>query len=150
MAGTIPLISQRREDQNGDDQRDGVDHQADVARFRVFGHGAVKRESSNGESNHVGQDDAEESAHKSDGERLRQKLEEDVAATRAQCFFNADFAGALGDRDQHDVHQADAPDAKGKRADEGEQNLKAEGNHLEMMQPIHENLQQTVRGDRWD
>ncbi len=58
-----------------------------------------------------------------DGQGFRQKLKEDVALVRAQGLFDADFAGALLHRDQHDVHQADAADAQGQRSDEGEQNL---------------------------
>jgi hypothetical protein len=38
------------EDEDGDDQSDRVDHQADVAGFGVFGHGAVEGESANGEA----------------------------------------------------------------------------------------------------
>ena len=46
---------------------------------------------------------------------------------RAQGLFDADFAGALLHRDQHDVHQADAADAERERADEGQQNLERGG-----------------------
>ena len=33
-----------------------------------------------------------------------------VLEMRAQCLFDADLPGALGHRDQHDVHQAHAAD----------------------------------------
>src|ERR1035438_5286290 len=125
------------EDEDGYQQGGGVDGEADVARFGVFGHGAVERQSAHGKSDSVGEDDAEESTDEGDGERLGQKLEEDVTASGAQRFLYADFARALGDGDEHDVHQANAADAKGEGADEAEQDLEAEGDDLEMMEPIH-------------
>ena len=39
-------------------------------------------------------------------------------AVRAQRFLHADLARALGHRDQHDVHQANAADPQRERADE--------------------------------
>src|SRR5208337_580133 len=126
------------EDEDGDDQGDGVDHEADVAGFGVFGHGAVKRKSAYGEGNDVREDDAEDSADEGNGESLGQKLKENVAAARAQRFLHADFAGALGDGDEHDVHQADAADAEREGADETEQNLEADGDDLELVNLLHE------------
>ena len=41
---------------------------------------------------------------------LDQELLDDVAALRAQGAADADLAGALRDRRQHDVHDADAAD----------------------------------------
>ena len=105
--------------------------------FGVFGHGAVKRESADGEGNDVGQDDAEESADESDGEGLSQKLKEDVSPARAQRFLDADLARALSDGDEHDVHQADAADAERERADERQQNLEADGDDLELVHLHH-------------
>ncbi len=37
-------------------------------------------------------------------------MQKDIAAARAERFANADFAGAFGDADQHDVHDDDAAD----------------------------------------
>ena len=107
-------------DEDGNDQSDGVDREADVAGFGVFSPGAEERKSADGEGNDVGQDDAEESTGEGDGERLGQELEEDVAAARAQRFLYADFAGALSDGNEHDVHQADTADAQRESADEGQ------------------------------
>ncbi len=78
--------SDRAKDDDGDDQRKRVDHKAYVARFRVLGHGAVECESADGEGNHVREDDSEESANESDGERLGQKLEEDVRRRAPSAF----------------------------------------------------------------
>jgi hypothetical protein len=58
-----------------------------------------------------------------------------VAAARAEGFLDADFAGALGDRDEHDVHQADSADAQRESADEAEQDLEAECDDLELVEP---------------
>ena len=129
--------SDRTENDDGDDQSEGVDHEADVAGFGVFGHGAVERESADGEGDGIGKDDAEESAYESDGESLRQKLEEDVAAACAKRLLDADFASALRDRNKHDVHQPDAANAQGEGADEGEQDLESESDDLELVNLLH-------------
>src|SRR5208337_4786916 len=118
------------EDEDGDDQGDGVDHEANVASFGVFGHRTVESEPAHGKGNGVCEDDAEKSPDEGDGERLGQKLEKDVAAARAESFLDADFAGALGDGNEHDVHQADAAYAQREGADEAEQNLQAENDDL--------------------
>ena len=41
---------------------------------------------------------------------LDEELEEDVPSRGAERFANADLARAFGDRDEHDVHDADAAD----------------------------------------
>ncbi len=58
-----------------------------------------------------------------EGEAFEQELREDVAAARAEGLEQADLARALGDRDEHDVHDADAADAKRHRADDAQKNL---------------------------
>ena len=68
---------------------------------------------------------------------------------RAQRLFYADFAGALLHRDQHDVHEADAADAEGERADESEQNLKRgdyDGELVEVLLEIGHEYGATVVG----
>jgi hypothetical protein len=50
-----------------------------------------------------------------------QELLQDVAAARADGHAQPDLAGALGDRDQHDVHDADAADDQRDRGDAREQ-----------------------------
>src|SRR5664279_2933967 len=126
------------EDEDGDDEGNGVDHEADVAGFGVFGHGAVKCKSAYGESDYVRQDNAEQSADEGDGESFGQKLEEDVPPSRPQRLLHSDFSGALGDGDEHDVHQADAADAQREGADESEQNLETESDDLELVDLLHE------------
>jgi hypothetical protein len=81
----------------------------------VLGHGAVEGDAADAEGNSIGERDAENSAGGRDDQRLREELEEDVAAARAEGLFDADLAGALLDGDQHDVHEADAGDAEGAR-----------------------------------
>src|ERR1700690_4399543 len=125
------------ENEHGNEQGDGVDHEADVAGLGVFGHGAVERKSADGEGNDIRQEDAEESANEGDSESFGQKLEEDVSAPCAERFLYADFARALGDRDEHDVHQADAADAESQGADEAEQDLEANGDDLELVDLHH-------------
>src|SRR5262245_10790611 len=54
--------------------------------------------------------DAEGAAGEAEDERLDEELQQHVGAARAEGLAHADLAGALGDRDQHDVHDADAAD----------------------------------------
>jgi hypothetical protein len=54
--------------------------------------------------------DADDAAHGAEGDRLGGELGEDGLLGGADGLADADFAGALGDRDQHDVHDADAAD----------------------------------------
>ena len=57
-----------------------------------------------------GDDDSQHATKKRQGHRFEEELTDDVALARADCFSNADFARALGDAHQHDVHHADAAD----------------------------------------
>src|ERR1035437_1272213 len=118
----------------GDDHRSGRDDEANVGSFCVLGYGAVKRDAANQHGDQVGQSDAGHSADGGDGEGLGQKLREDVTLARAERLFDADFAGALLHGHQHDVHQPDAGDAQGERADQGEQHLQGDGQHLELLE----------------
>ena len=47
-------------------------------------------------------------------------MEEDVGIGGADGFSDADFVGAFGDGDEHDVHDADTTDEKGNAGYEGE------------------------------
>ena len=51
-----------------------------------------------------------------DHERLGEELCEDGAVRAADRLAEADLLGALGDDDQHDVHDADGADAEGDQA----------------------------------
>ena len=57
-----------------------------------------------------GDRDADQAADQADGDRLEQELAEDAVALGADRLADADLARALGDRDEHDVHHADAAD----------------------------------------
>jgi len=71
-----------------------------------------------------------------------------VAPSRAQRFFDANFTRALGDGDQHDIHQADPADSQCKRADEAQQNLKPDGDRLEVLNLLHQLKTSSARGRR--
>ena len=66
-------------------------------------------------------DDADHAAEQGQRQRLDQELGEDVAAARADRLADADLAGPLADRDQHDVHDPDAADDQRDRGDPAEQ-----------------------------
>src|SRR3989344_4404389 len=57
---------------------------------------------------------------------LAQKLEQNIAAARADGFAQADLACALGDGDEHDVHDADSADEQTDARDKREENGEAE------------------------
>ena len=61
-------------------------------------------------ADHPAEGDADQSAESGERHRFGEELPDDIAPTRANGFANADFAGALGDGHQHDVHDADAAD----------------------------------------
>ncbi|MPL92315.1 hypothetical protein SDC9_38413 [bioreactor metagenome] len=67
------------------------------------------------------QRDAEHAADQTHEHRLDQKLPDDVAAPRADRHAHADLAGALGHRDQHDVHHPDAADDERDHRDRGDE-----------------------------
>ena len=56
------------------------------------------------------EDDADQAAEERQVQRLDEELLEDVASAGADRLADADLAGPLGDRDQHDVHDPDAAD----------------------------------------
>jgi hypothetical protein len=62
--------------------------------------------------NHKGdqpaQPNADDAAEHAEQRGFGQELHQNIPAPRANRFAQADFARALGDRDQHDVHNADA------------------------------------------
>ena len=54
--------------------------------------------------------DARQAADEANHYGLGKKLKQHVEAACANRHANADFAGSFGDRDQHDVHHANAAD----------------------------------------
>src|SRR6202051_3584147 len=52
---------------------------------------------------------------------------------RAQRLLHADLPRSLLHRNQHDVHQANAADSQGQRADEGEQHFESSGHDCELV-----------------
>src|SRR6516162_6717088 len=69
----------------------------------------------------VGHDHADDAADCGHDGRLDQKLQKDVAVARAERLADTDFAGALGHRGEHHIHDNDAPDDEkhGNDADHG-------------------------------
>ena len=65
--------------------------------------------------------DADRAGGDGDDRRLEDQLHEEIAMRRAERLAQADLAGALGHRDQHDVHHADGADRQGEHAAGGEE-----------------------------
>src|SRR5436190_2832593 len=63
------------------------------------------------------EDDADHAAHRRQECRFDQELPEHFPPPRAERFSDADLARALGDRDHHDRHDADAADHQRDRGD---------------------------------
>ena len=74
------------------------------------------------EGNEEGSDVAENEAHETtddaEDERFEEELEHDVAGAGADGFADADFAGALRNGDEHDVHNANTTDDEGNACNE--------------------------------
>ena len=89
--------------------------------------GGERSDDRNEEGEEIAEDDTEDAAHDGEEEGFKYKLHEDVAAGGADGFPDADFVGALGDRDQHNVHNADTADDERNTSNEG----KHTGNHVQ-------------------
>src|SRR5947209_4221901 len=70
---------------------------------------------------------AGDSADESDDGGFDEELTLDVHGSCAEGFADADFAGALGDGDEHDVHDADAAERESEECDGSEE----EGHYAE-------------------
>ena len=67
----------------------------------------------------VSKRDAAEAADAGEGDGFDQELEHHLAGTGTDGHPDADLAGSFGDRDQHDVHDADAADQQADAGDCG-------------------------------
>ena len=63
------------------------------------------------------EEDAEDAADRRQHRRFGEELNEDLRASGAERLADADLARALGDRDHHDRHHADAADHQRDRRD---------------------------------
>src|SRR5208337_4705343 len=79
----------------------------------------------------VGQQDAQDSTHQRQHQGFRHELGLNVPPPRPQRSPQADFADALIDGHQHDVHQADAADSQRQRAHKGKESLEADGDAVD-------------------
>src|SRR5579863_100258 len=126
------------ENQRGGDQRSRSDNQADVTRFSVLGESTVQRKPSHGKRDRISQYHSQHAANKSNRERFREELHQDVSPGRAQRLLHPNLARALCNGNQHDIHQADAADSKRKRSNKTHQHLQPESNNLELMDLGHQ------------
>ena len=97
----MPAMARRTDGQRGRHKRHGrrieTRHRADSA------HGGHEQRSAA---------HADAAAHQGEKRAFQKKLHQDAAIGRAQRFAQADLAGALADRDQHDVDDADRAQGK--------------------------------------
>ena len=61
--------------------------------------------------------DAHEAPDEGERHRFDEELQQDVPPARPHCHAQANLTRALGDRNQHDVHDADAADEQRHRGD---------------------------------
>jgi len=71
----------------------------------------------------AGEGDADEAADAGEEEALPEELGQDCTFGCANGLEDADLAGALGDRDEHDVDDADCAEAEGDDADTAEEDV---------------------------
>ena len=75
-------------------------------------------------------ENAESAAANADQNRFGQELKQDIAARSPDGHSDADLAGPLGHRDQHDVHDADARYDERDRGDQNQHQRQDFGNAL--------------------
>ena len=61
------------------------------------------------------EDDADGAGEQGDHDRLAERLQEEIAIRRADRLAQRQLARPLGDRHQHDVHDADAAGGEGEK-----------------------------------
>src|SRR6266851_5842283 len=66
----------------------------------------------------VDEEEGDDAARRGEGHGFEQELPGDVAAARADGFAHANFAGALGDAHEHDVHDAHAANEQADAAED--------------------------------
>ncbi len=67
------------------------------------------------------QQNADDASGQTEGGRFHQELHQNVAAFGADGLANTNFACPLGDRNQHDVHNADPANDKGHTGNGGQE-----------------------------
>src|SRR5699024_1609643 len=97
FAGGIPAEEDTGERAYGERENDGPRLDVDGPAGDEF----------DGQRSPYAQDDTDQAAGDADDDRFDEELEHDVAAFGPDGHAQADFAGALGDRYVHDVHDAD-------------------------------------------
>src|SRR5271170_3141461 len=70
-----------------------------------------------------GNDHSDDAGEEGEGEAFEEELLEDVARASTEGFEEADLAGAFGDGDEHDVHDANASDAESHGSDDSEEEI---------------------------
>ena len=82
------------------------------------------------------QEHADQAAGRRHHGRLDQELLDDVAAARAEGAADADLAGALGDRRQHDVHDPDPADQERDAGDRAQHQVEDPLGRLGLLQQL--------------
>src|SRR5580704_15638310 len=80
--------------------------------------------------------EAGDSADQSDDRGLNQELAFNVDRSRAQRFADANLSRALGDGDQHDVHDANASQREGQERDGSEEKRHHAEDALGKLRPL--------------
>ena len=90
--------------------------------------------------------DADQAAHQAEHDRLDQELEQDRRRPRADRLAQADLARALGDRDEHDVHDPDAADEQRDPDDAAGHHRHRGGDRVELADELLDRLDAEVVG----
>ena len=128
QAGSAPGGVKAEDEANGGSESgckqhgQGIDDQFEIQSF------------GGGQGHEHAEDNAQETAQQAEGDRFEQELGQDVPFERADGLADADLAGALGDADQHDVHDADAADKQGDGGDCAEEGGQRAGDGVDGVQ----------------
>ena len=83
--------------------------------------------------NDDGDDDSQHATKKRQGHRFEKKLADDVSFSRPDRFSNSDFARALGDAHQHDVHDANSTNQQADRGYRDGKHANVHGDAVEFL-----------------
>lgn len=99
-----------------DTNRDGEGGEEDI-NINIRGE---RGDEGDGEGASVTEGEAEDAAENGEDETFKEELKEDIEIGGTDGLSDTDFVGALGDGDEHNIHDADAADEQGNAGDEGE------------------------------
>src|SRR5271154_869367 len=107
-------------------------------------HGFQRADHGNQEDDGAADDNADDAAGSGEGHGFEEELPGDVATARADGFTHTNFASALGDGHQHDVHHAHAADEQADGTEHHDDEHHAANDVVEFLDDFHLGLNREV------